>query len=100
MYSADEDQVVVFLRTAYKELNVGKTLSPNIEKSEHHHTSCIDCHACSGGHQCIKCNEGHSTIEALIEHQKKRQQFGGHFILSTPRTKVRRQTIRFRNDIE
>lgn len=58
-------------------------------------SSCAVCHTRCGQHQCLQCNERFALVSDLIDHQKRFQHYGGHYILSTPRMRIRRRPVRF-----
>lgn len=58
--------------------------------------ACADCNFKPPGHQCLHCGEQYETVRLLIEHQKKRQHFGGHLVLHRF-SRVRRAPRRYRD---
>lgn len=55
---------------------------------------CADCHQEGDRHQCLHCGETYESVSLLVEHQKARQHFGGHYVYSRPQ-RVRRVPDRF-----
>ena len=62
--------------------------------------ACDICHA-RVGHICLHCNLKYPTVDELVQHQRKRQHYGGHFILEGAADARRRRTpVRFRDPNE
>lgn len=59
-------------------------------------STCRTCFARSGRHQCLHCNENYETLELLLQHQRSRQHFGGHYWKERRSSRVRRLPTRLR----
>lgn len=58
---------------------------------------CLVCGCRSQGHRCLHCNESFAEVAELVEHQRIKQHFGGHFILEGTVSRARRLPARFRD---
>ena len=66
-----------------------------------HDQHCDLCGLRNGDHRCLACNSRYPTLDELIEHQKKRQHVGGHYILERAgagERRRRRLPARLRSD--